>query len=722
MISKIQWIGLLLLVLTTEVWAQVSCDTEYVSFTDHAIKVAPTGLDDTENLQCALDHAAAKGFPFVKLGMAEYFISSVTSSEYMGTLSGTTIASTTVNVINDSINCQAMLDRKRAPSALKFSGGDTRVQNMTIKTDTPCTDHSIGLYVLHFTGAADRATACERDVVFGTVDRVVIQGTEVYNPLSSAVAVLPEGSYFGGCQDTLLGTFKINRSEMSGYTHGVITVLHAGAQVDINFNQFARNRFDVLIPNANLSATVTRNNFTGIATNESDYIGIQVLTNSLDAPDANRVVIHKNTFDIDAPGPGNGSAIVLSQTAKIARLSTIASENIFNLAGIAAFGVVGGGVSGSIVNGNQFAGSASAGILANPADSSGSSNWAILANLGFNKLDAGSADIVLGPELSNSIVGAKQTFDVQDFGIENTVLPVGPDVELTARVKALEVMVASLTAQLGSHEANASVHHERYADAEAIAASGPHFSGSHADLSDISADQHHVKYTDAEAVAGVGPHFSGSHADLIDVSVDQHHVKYTDDEAVAGVGPHFSGTHDDLTGVTPGQHHADVLGGVTRGIDPNTAQDTLTFTDMNVQIVNGSGTTSGATTGTGNLIIGYNELRTFMDDVNDRTGSHMLVIGENNNYTANSFGGMVVGLRNGTSAQYSTVSGGLGNQADGNYTSVAGGQSNLATGEHSAINGGRNNLAIGNASAISGGDSKAALGDACVVGDSGSDC
>ena len=79
----------------------------------------------------------------------------------------------------------------------------------------------------------------------------------------------------------------------------------------------------------------------------------------------------------------------------------------------------------------------------------------------------------------------------------------------------------------------------------------------------------------------------------------------------------------------------ELLAGVSRGVDPNTSQDTLTFSNMNVQVVNGSGYTSGTTTGTGNLIIGYNELRG-SEDV--RIGSHMLVLGDTNNYSG--FGGV----------------------------------------------------------------------------------
>ncbi len=137
-----------------------------------------------------------------------------------------------------------------------------------------------------------------------------------------------------------------------------------------------------------------------------------------------------------------------------------------------------------------------------------------LANFGFNGLASEVQDIVLGPDLSNSIVGPKQTNQIEDLGSGNTVLPVGPDVALTARVAALEKMVTALTAQLDTHTASSTAHHERYEDTEAIAAVGPHFSGSHADLTDISTDQHRVEYTDTDAENAVGPHFSGNHDDL----------------------------------------------------------------------------------------------------------------------------------------------------------------------------------------------------------------
>ena len=174
-----------------------------------------------------------------------------------------------------------------------------------------------------------------------------------------------------------------------------------------------------------------------------------------------------------------------------------------------------------------------------------------------------------------------------------------------------------------------------------------------------------------------------------------------------------------------------LLAGVTRGTDPNTSQDTLTFTNMNVQIVSGSGTTNGETTGTGNMIIGYNNLREGEEGPDDRDGSHMLVIGDKNNYTADSYGGMVVGSRSETSAPYASVSGGhlniasywsasvsggSSNIANGEATSVSGGHLNIASGALASVCGGQENLASGTVASVSGGSSNIASNDSAWVG------
>jgi hypothetical protein len=147
--------------------------------------------------------------------------------------------------------------------------------------------------------------------------------------------------------------------------------------------------------------------------------------------------------------------------------------------------------------------------------------------------------------------------------------------------------------------------------------------------------------------------------------------------------------------------------------------DTIIVSGCNVQVVNGLGSTSSAN-GLGNVIIGYNEPR---GSGKERSGSHMLVVGSENNYTR--FGGIVVGrsneamgdwasigggYRNTASGDYSSVSGGHGNTASGQYSSVSGGEGGTAEGRISSVSGGRNSTASGEYSSVSGGDFNTASG------------
>jgi hypothetical protein len=72
---------------------------------------------------------------------------------------------------------------------------------------------------------------------------------------------------------------------------------------------------------------------------------------------------------------------------------------------------------------------------------------------------------------------------------------------------------------------------------------------------------------------------------------------------------------------------------------------TTTGTDMvisgaNLHIVNGAGATT-TKNGLGNLIVGYNEKRDDTPNTDVRTGSHNLILGEENSFS--SYGGIVGG-------------------------------------------------------------------------------
>jgi hypothetical protein len=140
----------------------------------------------------------------------------------------------------------------------------------------------------------------------------------------------------------------------------------------------------------------------------------------------------------------------------------------------------------------------------------------------------------------------------------------------------------------------------------------------------------------------------------------------------------------------------------------------VVFEGCNVHVRNGEGETN-TTNGSGNLIIGYNEVHELG---NTRTGSHNLVIGPEHSFS--SFGGLVTGIDNSISGQYSAVIGGSTNFATGPRSVVAGGNRNLAQGEESVILGGELHLATGDLSAmLGGGDSDATGRQSTVVGGGG---
>ncbi len=109
--------------------------------------------------------------------------------------------------------------------------------------------------------------------------------------------------------------------------------------------------------------------------------------------------------------------------------------------------------------------------------------------------------------------------------------------------------------------------------------------------------------------------------------------------------------------------------GVTRLTDPETGQPTIRFSGVNVQLVSGSGSTNGTVNGLGNLIVGYNRVRTVPGDT-DRSGSHNIIVGQCHNYS--SYGGLVTGYWNTISGRYSSVGGGLGNTASVDFFNVSG--------------------------------------------------
>jgi hypothetical protein len=136
---------------------------------------------------------------------------------------------------------------------------------------------------------------------------------------------------------------------------------------------------------------------------------------------------------------------------------------------------------------------------------------------------------------------------------------------------------------------------------------------------------------------------------------------------------------------------------------------TIQFSGVNVQVVSGSGSTSGTVNGTGNLMIGYDE----NPAKNDQTGSHNLVLGTEQSFK--SYGGFIAGRQNLVQGPFASIVGGFGNSAGGAYTSITGGEGNIVRGTLSSITGGEHNETESQYAWIGGGKRNTARGERASI-------
>jgi hypothetical protein len=138
----------------------------------------------------------------------------------------------------------------------------------------------------------------------------------------------------------------------------------------------------------------------------------------------------------------------------------------------------------------------------------------------------------------------------------------------------------------------------------------------------------------------------------------------------------------------------------------------ITFTGVNIHIVDGTNRTD-LTNGTGNLIIGYDEIPTYFSVLppGRRLGSHNLIVGRYHQFTAGSrptgsgpagFGNVLVGEAN-TADYIGEFVAGAGNTASGYSSTVLGGFANFSTASLSVVCGGNNNRATAEWSLVLGG-------------------
>lgn len=158
----------------------------------------------------------------------------------------------------------------------------------------------------------------------------------------------------------------------------------------------------------------------------------------------------------------------------------------------------------------------------------------------------------------------------------------------------------------------------------------------------------------------------------------------------------------------------DALQALLAGVSRN--GDTLLLTGMNLQVVNGQGSTATSNK-LGNVIIGYNETDPSAAR-GSRNGSHYLVVGDEHSYTI--YAGIVTGKHNKSTAAYASVTGGSFSIASGDHASVSGGFDSTASDPYASVSGGYGNTADGDHASVSGGDGNTASGaNSSILGGSG---
>ncbi len=308
------------LALTNTTQAQTECGGA-VTVGGSTISVASEAGNDTANLQCALDVAIENSISSIQLSGSAYSIDSVSAVGFRGSISGVSKANTVV-----TLNAAGVACAENDPSALRFYVGAPTIERMTINAEELCGStggqaSAIGFY--------SNANSCSDDrTVFGNVDRVVINGPGASaTDLVSAVSMTKANA----CDDIVLGTLKVNRSEISGLSHGVLTSIGGEGQVDINFNTFTNMGTSIAIANANQGSSIASNtinfndteNFASVA--GFGVTGILV-GGDANAPSLNLTSIKKNTFKNGNAGAAGYAVLVGQEGNKVAHSMWVSSN------------------------------------------------------------------------------------------------------------------------------------------------------------------------------------------------------------------------------------------------------------------------------------------------------------------------------------------------------------------------------------------------------------
>ena len=112
------------------------CDSEYVQIHEwpYMVTVLPNGVDDTDNLQCALNYGAARDWAKIMLVAGDYYTNFLEAEDFAGVFMGAGREHTRLLTLPDGpggLDCAARFDEAGDTALLTFAASDVMVKGLT---------------------------------------------------------------------------------------------------------------------------------------------------------------------------------------------------------------------------------------------------------------------------------------------------------------------------------------------------------------------------------------------------------------------------------------------------------------------------------------------------------------------------------------------------------------------------------------------------------------
>jgi|GEM_PF-3435134 len=230
---------------------EINCDEDLVLVRGANIEVKPTGADDTETVQCALQEAARVGVQSVRLLEGDFSISSVNVSDFRGQFAGSGRSNTQLTVGSP---CPESDDENTISAAITFENGNVEVRNMAVTRSENCPLAYDALF--WFTGDP---SDCSERTVFGNMDRVDV--TSPSNDDNTAVINLRRPVACSESSSAMTGSLRVNRLNYVSESNdgGIFASMTDNASITITNSQITSGNCFTLFGKSRASVVMRGN-------------------------------------------------------------------------------------------------------------------------------------------------------------------------------------------------------------------------------------------------------------------------------------------------------------------------------------------------------------------------------------------------------------------------------------------------------------------------------